>query len=75
MSFLQNSSRNCENRKSCVDEHGGEVGRGEGLGALEGPHGHVGGDGRTQDVEGYELRSLSLDMSHPTYARFSELQM
>ena len=31
-----------------VDEHVGEVGQGEGLGALEGPHGHVGGDGRPQ---------------------------
>ena len=51
LSFLQNSSRNCENRKTCVGEHGGEVGRGEGLGALEGPHGHVGGDGRPK-VEG-----------------------
>ena len=31
-----------------VDEHGGEVGHGEGLEALEGPQGHVGGGGRPQ---------------------------
>ena len=31
-----------------VDERGGEVSQGEGLWALEGPHGHVGGDGRPQ---------------------------
>ena len=37
-----------------VDGHGEEDGYGDGLGALEGPHGHVGGDGRPKGEGGDE---------------------